>query len=180
MKREMTPTRLSCVSESNEEIGESMPKSPTSSPESSSPSLKKQIKKNSRPSNLLHVTINDKPLPEDFDYDGISMHSNSNASSRRPSVLMQEILQTRRPSAIMAALRSPKQFVNRYRRGYRMCYSNNFGRYFFYFFVYQFIFFSNPLDHLSTIHTLKHPLMSMHWWWWGKIDGLESRYWNIV
>lgn len=121
MKREMTPVRLACVSESNEEIDENVSKKSNSSPESSSPSLKKQktIIKNTRPSpNQLHVTINDIPISDDNDGDGISLHSNSNASSRRPSVMMQEILQARRPSAIMAALRSPKEFVNRVRRGY--------------------------------------------------------------
>lgn len=59
--------------------------------------------------NQLHVTINTKP--ED-------MEREENTSNRRPSVLIQEILSTRRPSAIMAAIRSPKQFVNRYRREY--------------------------------------------------------------
>lgn len=119
MDREMlTPQRLACVSETNEEGAESLTIPVNGSPENRSPSLKRKTKKNStrKSSNQLHVTINDKP--EDIDCDANSLHSHSNSSSRRPSVMMQEILQTRRPSAIMAALRSPKQFVNRYRREY--------------------------------------------------------------
>lgn len=121
MHREMTPQRLACVSELNEETGEhsaeDLPITANSSPANSSPALKRQTKNRSpkRSTNQLHVTINTKP--EDIDCDGNSSQ-HSNASSRRPSLVIQEILQTRRPSAIMAALRSPKQFVNRYRRGY--------------------------------------------------------------
>lgn len=117
----MTPQRLARVSELNEEgseheIGDT-PISASISPSNSSPSLKTHSKNCSprRSSNTLHVTINAKP--EDIDCDGNgSQHSNS--SSRRPSAMIQEILSSRRPSAIMAALRSPKQFVNRYRREY--------------------------------------------------------------
>lgn len=65
--------------------------------------------------NQLHVTIN--PKPEDMEREE-NLSQNSFASNRRPSVLIQEILSTRRPSAIMAAIRSPKQFVNRYRHEY--------------------------------------------------------------
>lgn len=62
----------------------------------------------------LHVTIKE---PDEMDPpDNYPSKSNNSGSSRRPSVLVQEILSTRRPSAIMQALRSPKQFVNRYRR----------------------------------------------------------------
>lgn len=125
----MTPQRLARVSETNEEGCEQeindMPItvnvtpciSPANlSPSNSSPSLKTQRKNSTRrSSNQLHVTINAKP--EDMDCDG-NTSQNSNTSSRRPSVLVQEILSSRRPSAIMAALRSPKQFVNRYRREY--------------------------------------------------------------
>lgn len=115
------PQRLARVSETNEESSdrdvEDMPitvnVTPCISPSSSSPSLKVPRKNSTRrSSNQLHVTIK-----EDMDCDGnTSQHSDS--SSRRPSVLVQEILSSRRPSAIMAALRSPKQFVNRYRREY--------------------------------------------------------------
>lgn len=118
------PQRLARVSESNEEGGEQETgdvqiNTPSSmSPSNSSPSLKVPSKNCSsrRSSNTLHVTINAKP--EDIDGDGSSLHSNS--SSRRPSAMIQEILSSRRPSAIMAALRSPKQFVNRYRREYEI------------------------------------------------------------
>lgn len=119
----MTPQRLARVSETNEEgsdkeIDNDMPitlnVTPCISPSNSSPSLKTQRKNSTRrSSNQLHVTINTKP--EDMDGDG-STSQHSNGSSRRPSILVQEILSSRRPSAIMAALRSPKQFVNRYRR----------------------------------------------------------------
>lgn len=108
----MAPQRLARVSELNEEASDG------ESADSAVPELVPKNKKNSaRNSNQLHVTINTKP--EEIDCDGQSVHSNgTNGSNRRPSVLIQEILSTRRPSAIMAAIRSPKQFVNRYRREY--------------------------------------------------------------
>lgn len=62
-----------------------------------------------RNSGQLHVTINE---GDDKSIDGYSM-----GEMRRPSMLIQDILSTRRPSAIMTAIRSPKQFVNKYRRG---------------------------------------------------------------
>lgn len=113
--REMAPQRLARVSEINEEGSE------CESVENAAPEL---LQKNKTPprrnSNQLHVTINAKP--EEIDCDGnSSQHSNGTNGSRRPSVLIQEILSTRRPSAIMAAIRSPKQFVNRYRREYVYC-----------------------------------------------------------
>ena len=109
----MAPQRLARVSEMNEEGSENE----TEDGVSESSQKKNKIRSQRNP-NQLHVTINSKP--EEFDCDGnSSQHSNGTAgSSRRPSVLMQEILSTRRPSAIMAAIRSPKQFVNRYRREY--------------------------------------------------------------
>lgn len=107
----MTPQRLARVSEINEDSCENEDEDSTLEP-----SLKNKNRSGRNP-NQLHVTINSKP--EDIDGDGSSQHSNGTAgSSRRPSVLIQEILSTRRPSAIMAAIRSPKQFVNRYRREY--------------------------------------------------------------
>lgn len=109
----MAPQRLARVSEMNEE-GENESEE-NSALESSQ---KKNKNRSTRNPNQLHVTINTKP--EEFDCDGTSsQHSNgTTGSSRRPSILVQEILSTRRPSAIMAAIRSPKQFVNRYRREY--------------------------------------------------------------
>lgn len=62
-----------------------------------------------RNSGNLHVTINE---GDDKSIDGYSI-----GEMRRPSMLIQDILSTRRPSAIMTAIRSPKQFVNKYRRG---------------------------------------------------------------
>lgn len=140
----MTPQRLARVSELNEEgseheIGIISPKA-NMSPSNSSPSLKVPTKNSSprRSSNTLHVTINTKP--EDIDCDGNgSQHSNS--SSRRPSAMIQEILSSRRPSAIMAALRSPKQFVNRYRREYEnvlLEFFSNFIRIIFYLFIFYY------------------------------------------
>lgn len=64
----------------------------------------------------LHVTINAKPEELKPSESFHSQTSNNGSSSRRPSILVQEILSSRRPSAIMQALRSPKQFVSRYRR----------------------------------------------------------------
>lgn len=108
----MVPQRLARVSEINEENCENE----ETEDNSLAPSLRNK-NRSGRNSNQLHVTINAKP--EDIDGDGSSQHSNGTpGSSRRPSVLIQEILSTRRPSAIMAAFRSPKQFVNRYRREY--------------------------------------------------------------
>lgn len=129
----MPHQRLARVSEINEEgsdkeTGDVQNNTPSSmSPSNSSPSLKLPAKNcmSRRSSNTLHVTINTKP--EDMDCDGnSSVHSN--ASSRRPSGMIQEILSSRRPSAIMAALRSPKQFVNnRFRREYvNFIYFKNF------------------------------------------------------
>lgn len=109
----MTPQRLARVSEINEESAEN-----EGEESALEPSLKSKNRSGRNP-NQLHVTINAKP--EDIDCDGTSSQ-HSNGSSRRPSVLIQEILSTRRPSAIMAAIRSPKQFVNRYRREYVICY----------------------------------------------------------
>lgn len=103
----MNSHRLARVSEQNEEGSENEPEE--------APSLQKNKNRTVRNPNQLHVTINSKP--EEIDCDGTSSQ-HSNGSNRRPSVLMQEILSTRRPSAIMAAIRSPKQFVNRYRREY--------------------------------------------------------------
>lgn len=107
----MNHQRLARVSEMNEEGSENEPEDGHTEPLS-----QKNKSRTGRNPNQLHVTINTKP--EEFDCDGnSSQHSNgTTGSSRRPSVLMQEILSTRRPSAIMAAIRSPKQFVNRYRR----------------------------------------------------------------
>lgn len=109
----MNSQRLARVSETNEEASENEPDE--NMPESSALKSKNRTGRNA---NQLHVTINSKP--EDIDCDGnSSQHSNGTAGlNRRPSVLIQEILSTRRPSAIMAAIRSPKQFVNRYRREY--------------------------------------------------------------
>lgn len=106
----MAPQRLARVSEMNEEGSENETEDGISES-----SQKKNKARSTRNPNQLHVTINTKP--EEFDCDG-NGSQHSNGSSRRPSVLMQEILSTRRPSAIMAAIRSPKQFVNRYRREY--------------------------------------------------------------
>lgn len=105
----MAPQRLARVSEMNEEGSEN------ETEDGVSESSQKKKNRSIRNPNQLHVTINTKP--EEIDCDGNSSQ-HSNGSSRRPSVLIQEILQTRRPSAIMAAIRSPKQFVNRYRREY--------------------------------------------------------------
>ncbi|XP_031634080.1 proton channel OtopLc-like isoform X2 [Contarinia nasturtii] len=104
----MPSQRLARVSEINEEGSENEADDSALDP--------KNKNRANRNSNQLHVTINTKP--EEIDCDGnSSQHSNgTTGSNRRPSVLIQEILSTRRPSAIMAAIRSPKQFVNRYRR----------------------------------------------------------------
>lgn len=106
----MPSQRLARVSEINEEGSENEADESVSEP--------KNKNRSGRNSNQMHVTINTKP--EEIDCDGnSSQHSNgTNGSNRRPSVLIHEILSTRRPSAIMAAIRSPKQFVNRYRREY--------------------------------------------------------------
>lgn len=112
--REMAPQRLARVSEMNEEGSEN------EAEDGAAESSQKKKNRSSRNPNQLHVTINTKP-EEISDCDGnSSQHSNGTTGSnnRRPSVLIQEILSSRRPSAIMAAIRSPKQFVNRYRREY--------------------------------------------------------------
>lgn len=108
----MNTQRLARVSEINEEGSEN------EDDENQAEPLQKSKARTGRNPNQLHVTINSKP--EEFDCDGnSSQHSNgTTGSNRRPSVLIQEILSTRRPSAIMQAIRSPKQFVNRYRREY--------------------------------------------------------------
>lgn len=101
----MNAQRLAKVTETNEETSEN---------EGDDDTLQKpnnKIKIPTKNPNQLHVTINAKA--EEMDENGSQQ---SNGSNRRPSVLIQEILSTRRPSAIMAAIRSPKQFVNRYRR----------------------------------------------------------------
>lgn len=108
----MAPQRLARVSEMNEEGSEN------ETEDGVSESSQKKKNRSIRKPNQMHVTINTKPEEIDCDGNG-SQHSNgTSGSSRRPSVLIQEILSTRRPSAIMAAIRSPKQFVNRYRREY--------------------------------------------------------------
>lgn len=98
LNSEMNSQRLAKVTEAEE----------TSENEGDDDPLQNNNKKNSN-----RVTIN--PKAEEMDREENSSQP-SNGTSRRPSVLIQEILSTRRPSAIMAAIRSPKQFVNRYRR----------------------------------------------------------------
>lgn len=108
--RDMNPQRLKSVSEINEEGIENEVE-----PIAPDQSQKNKIRSSRNP-NQLHVTINTKP--EEFDCDGNSSQNSNGTtgSNRRPSILVQEILSSRRPSAIMAAIRSPKQFVSRYRR----------------------------------------------------------------
>lgn len=106
----MTPSRLASVSEINEENSDNAKDKSASEP------LKNNKNNSTRNPNQLHVTINTKPEEIECD-DNSSQHSNgTNASSRRPSILAQEYQSTRRKSSIMAAIRSPKQFVNRMRR----------------------------------------------------------------
>lgn len=102
----MVPHRLASVSETNEENGDG------STEKSASQPLQKNNKTHStRNSNQLHVTIN--TTPEEIECDD---NSNAGSAIRRPSALAQDILSTRRSSSILAAIRSPKQFVNRIRR----------------------------------------------------------------
>lgn len=106
--REMVPHRLASVSETNEENGDG------STEKSALQPLQKNNKTHTtRNSNQLHVTIN--TTPEEIECDDNS-NGNAGPAIRRPSALAQDILSTRRPSSIMAAIRSPKQFVNRMRR----------------------------------------------------------------
>lgn len=102
----MNSHRLAKVAETNEEGSEN---------EAEDESPQRTRNNSAKNLNQLHVTINAKP--EDMEREE-NTSQNGYASNRRPSVLIQEILSTRRPSAIMAAIRSPKQFVNRYRREY--------------------------------------------------------------
>lgn len=120
----MSPHRLARVSEQNEESIEHEDEDDLVGRKSSE-STSSDKKRPARNPNQLHVTINTKP--EDIECgDSISQHSNGtgglgsrhNSVNRRPSVMMQEILSTRRPSTIMAAMCSPKKFVDKYRRGY--------------------------------------------------------------
>lgn len=106
----MNSHRLAKVAETNEEGSEN---------ETEDESLQQTRNNSAKNLNQLHVTINAKP--EDMEREE-NTSQNGYASNRRPSVLIQEILSTRRPSAIMAAIRSPKQFVNRYRREYVFLY----------------------------------------------------------
>lgn len=104
----MVPHRLPSVSEINEENGDG------STEKSASQLLQKKNKTQStRNSNQLHVTIN--TTPEEIECDDNS-NDNAGPAIRRPSALAQDVLSTRRPSSILAAIRSPKQFVNRIRR----------------------------------------------------------------
>lgn len=102
----MSAQRLARVSEMNEENSENESDKTKNLLEIPSEKLRP------RNSGQLHVTINTKP--EEMEHcDG---NIGNGSPNRRPSILVQEILSSRRPSAIMAAIRSPKQFVNRYRR----------------------------------------------------------------
>lgn len=94
------PHRLAKVSEMNEEDDEKGPVEALLADRSRTP----------RHSGSLHVKISegdDKSISDAY----------SLGDMRRPSILIQDILSTRRPSAIMSAIRSPKQFVNKYSRG---------------------------------------------------------------
>lgn len=131
----MNSQRLAKVTETNEETSENEGDDDISSTMindlSSSSSLQKNHNKKTKNPNQLHVTINPKPEELDRDENSSQQSNGTSGSSRRPSVLIQEILSTRRPSAIMAAIRSPKQFVNRYRREYVLP-----GSAFFFFFFF--------------------------------------------
>lgn len=112
----MSPHRLARLSETNEDTDEDDDAGIATKP------CKEPTMRSPRSANNLHVTINSKP--EDLEYcndvigGGRKTPMNEEGAGRRPSALIQDILSTRRPSAIMAAIRSPKQFVTRYRREY--------------------------------------------------------------
>lgn len=107
----MNASRLTRLSESNEDDEEEV---------NVETPLKDKPSRSHRNSAQLHVTINTKAEAIDSDEainGGQSLNPNDSLqNNRRPSVLIHDILATRRPSAIMAAFRSPKQFVNKYRR----------------------------------------------------------------
>lgn len=106
----MSPHRLARVSETNEDIEND------GHHNTDDEQCKEKAQRSQRNANHLHVTINTKP--EDMEFSDSSACGNGSAphsNSRRPSAIIQDILSTRRPSAILAALRSPKQFVNRHR-----------------------------------------------------------------
>lgn len=106
------PHRLARVSETNEDVEDD---DLLNSGKEIIPINEKM--RSPRSSNSLHVTINSKP--EDMEYsDGSGSHNNGATGNRRPSAVIQEILSSRRPSAIMAAIRSPKQFMTRHHREY--------------------------------------------------------------
>lgn len=86
--------------------------------------LKEPTMRSPRSANNLHVTINSMPEELECCNDGsgdtrkMPTNEEGGGGGRRPSALIHEILSSRRPSAIMAAIRSSKQFVTRYRREY--------------------------------------------------------------
>lgn len=105
----MSPHRLARVSETNEDADDD-------SRQNTDDEQTKEKPRSQRNANNLHVTINSKA--EDMELSDSGACSNGSvphSNSRRPSAIIQDILSTRRPSAILAALRSPKQFVNRRR-----------------------------------------------------------------
>lgn len=105
----MSPHRLARVSETNEDVDDN-------GPQNTDDEQTKEKLRSQRNANNLHVTINSKP--EDMEFSDSSACGNGSvphSNSRRPSAIIQDILSTRRPSAILAAFRSPKQFVNRHR-----------------------------------------------------------------
>lgn len=104
----MAPQRLARVTELDEEGTENEIE------ESAPEPLQKNKNRSGRNSNHLHVTI--KTKPEEIERNSSHNNNVTSGSNRRPSDLIQEISSTRRPSAILAAIRSPKQFVNRYKR----------------------------------------------------------------
>lgn len=120
----MSPHRLARLSETNEENDED---------DDATKPCKELTMRSPRSANNLHVTINSKPEELEYCSDGIGAGRktpmNEEGAGRRPSALIQDILSTRRPSAIMAAIRSPKQFVTRYRREYE-----RIVQYYYYFF----------------------------------------------
>lgn len=112
----MSPHRLARVSETTEENEDDDDAGITIKP------LREATMRSPRSANNLHVTINSKPEELEYSSDGIGGSRKApqyeEGNGRRPSALIQDILSSRRPSAIMAAIRSPKQFVTRYRREY--------------------------------------------------------------